>query len=148
MLCTIVIVRQPISHPGERGIVFACQPEEQHRAHVVYKPYASWETGTRTVEDEWRYELPPGVKILGVAAGGTALAKSARRRALTEDTHGRGHVIMATSENELTFLTGTGIERYSMGLDGDFVSMVAGPEWVFVVHRDGATTIDGASLHN
>jgi chromosome transmission fidelity protein 4 len=134
---------------GERGIAFACAPEAGHPAHVSFRPYASWETGTRAAEDEWVYELPPGVRILGLAAGGAAVPTgSGSRRKMTEDTQGRGHVVIATSENELTFLTGTGIERYSMGLDGDFVSMVAGSEWVFVVHRDGATTIDGKNRQN
>jgi chromosome transmission fidelity protein 4 len=110
---------------------------------VAFKPYASWDTGSRPSEEEWTYELPHGVKVLGLAAGGAAIPKGARKRAMARDIEGRGQVVIATSENELTFLTGTGIERYSMGLDGDFVSMVAGPEWVFVVHRDGATTIDG-----
>ncbi|KAI0036851.1 hypothetical protein K488DRAFT_75644 [Vararia minispora EC-137] len=123
---------------GERGAAYACQPESGHPGHVHYKPYGTWAS-----QGEWTYELDENVKVLGVAAGGTPPAKS-YRVTKNVDAQGNGNVVVATSDNELTFLTGTGIERCSVALDGDFVSMVAGPEWVFVVQRDGATTMDGS----
>ncbi|KIY53105.1 hypothetical protein FISHEDRAFT_63502 [Fistulina hepatica ATCC 64428] len=115
---------------GPNGAAFACQPEgENSCALVLYKPHNSGSAWGQS--GEWTYTLRPRTRILGIAAGGSSDV---------------GHVVLATSEGDLTFISGTGRERCILGLGGHFLCMVAGDKYVFVVMRQGSTFEGSQSL--
>lgn len=123
---------------GERGALYACPEEGEHSAQIMYKPYSAWGSS-----GEWDYSLPTGETVLALAAGGSSPSKSLRRKSSDGDVEGNGNVIVATSRGYIRFFSGGGVQRYVWNLAVDVVSMTAGREWVFIVHRDGGTSLDG-----
>lgn len=123
---------------GERGIVYACPPEEGHPARVHYKPYATWAS-----LGEWTHELPAGEQAIALAAGGTPPTRSLRKLQ-DADAEGNGYVAIATNKGYVRFFSGGGAQRGPVwAIDGDVVSMVAGKDYIFVVHREGSASLDG-----
>lgn len=59
------------------------------------------------------------------------------------DEGGNGNVAVATSKGYVRFFTGSGLQQYVWTVGGDVVTMVSGAEWLFVVHREGGTSLDG-----
>jgi chromosome transmission fidelity protein 4 len=125
---------------GERGILYACAAEEGHPAKIEYKPYATWASTS-----EWTYDLPEGETAVALAAGGSPPSRSLRNTS-DEEIEGNGMAIVGTNNGFIRFFTGGGLERYIWHLGEDIISMVAGREWVFVVHREGGTSLDGMSF--
>ncbi|KAG1778014.1 hypothetical protein EV702DRAFT_968740, partial [Suillus placidus] len=127
---------------GERSALFACPPELDHPAQVIYKPYGTW-----SMHGDWTYALPKDQHVLGLAAGGERPMRSLRNPSSSGgDIQGQGNIVIMTSSGDLTFLSGSGMERIVLGIEGEYVTMAAAEEYVLVVHRPGATTIDGKAL--
>lgn len=131
---------------GERGIAFACQPENDHPAQVLFKPYTSWSSSSS--QYDWTYTLGKNTRVLGLAVTGpksisTPASAWNKKPKTVKEEDDMGMVVVATSDGDMTFMSGNKREKMVMDLDGEFVAMVAGDEWVFYVHRPGATTIDG-----
>lgn len=81
-----------------------------------------------------------------MAAGGLTPTKSLRAR-IDADVEGNGYVAVATNKNVVRFFSGGGMQRGPVwAVDGDVVCMVAGRDYVFLVHREGGTSIDGECL--
>nr|GAT44426.1 chromosome segregation protein [Mycena chlorophos] len=120
-----------LGYLGERCVVFA----RRHPPEVLFKSHLAGQAAL-----DWTYT--PSGRVVGIAAGALPTPGSLRN-VRESDLDGFGDVVVATEDRALIFLSGTGRERRIMGLGGDVVTMVASHEWVFVVHRMGATTIDG-----
>lgn len=76
--------------------MYSCPPDEDNPAHIVYKPYGTWDTQSR-----WSYDLPPGISL---AAGGPPPRESFSKS--DADIQGNGNIVIATTGDDLTFLSG------------------------------------------
>lgn len=114
---------------GEQGISYACGSSTDQASDIHYRPYDSWAS-----QADWTQELPVGEEATCIATGGPP-----------EDA-GLGHIIVSTSKGFVRFFTASGIQRYIWRLGEDVVSMSASKEAVFVVHREGGTSLDGMCI--
>ncbi|KAG8966448.1 hypothetical protein FRC03_011986 [Tulasnella sp. 419] len=128
------VFRYAMASLGERGILFAGLAEDKHPGVVCYKPYESWASNS-----EWQLNLPPGEDPVAVAAGGAPYSKYMD----SSDLSGNGHLAVATTKGFVRFFSGGGSQRYIWNVGGELVTMAAGSEWLFAIHREGGTSLDG-----
>jgi chromosome transmission fidelity protein 4 len=155
--------RYTMASLGPRGAVYACPPEKDagsgstaNMAQIHYRPYETWASSA-----EWTISLNEGEVPVAVCAGGAPLKRvkddegdvlleddeDPEERAFREgpkDAGGAGYVIAALNTGDIYFWLGTGILSYIWRIGGEVVAMDAGSEWLFVIHRDGGTSLDGA----
>jgi chromosome transmission fidelity protein 4 len=137
---------------GPRGALYACAPEGDNLAVVNYRPYDTWASSA-----EWQVSLPMDESAVVVCAGGAPYKKGKDSEdndddendsAGPSDAGGAGHAIVATTSGTIRFWLGTGVQTYVWHIGGEVVAMEAGAEWVFVVHREGGTSLDGMPDHS
>ncbi|KAB5589694.1 Minichromosome loss protein 1 [Ceratobasidium theobromae] len=121
---------------GEYGVAFACPPDNGHFAMIEYRPYSEWSPNA-----QWQFKLPEGEHVIALAVGGTPAARMIQMSGGKYE--GFGMVAAATNKGYIRFISGGGVQEYIMSTAGDVVSMVGGNEWIFVVHREGGTSLDG-----
>lgn len=121
---------------GEYGVAFACPPDNGHPAMIEYRPYSEWSPNA-----VWQFKLPEGEQVIALAAGGTPASRMIQMSGGKYE--GFGMVAAATNKGYIRFVSGGGVQEYIMSAAGDIVSMVGGNEWVFIVHREGGTSLDG-----
>lgn len=121
---------------GEFGVAFACPPDNGQLAMIEYRPYSEWSPNA-----QWEFKLPEGEQVIALAAAGTPPSRMIQISGGKYE--GFGMVAAATNKGYIRFISGGGVQEYIMSAAGDVVSMAGGNEWVFVVHREGGTSLDG-----
>lgn len=118
---------------GEQGIIYASNPENGQPSMIEYRAY---DGDAKTAA--WQASLEENETAILVAAGGSRIDPD------DVDLNNTGGVAVATSKGYVRFFTGTGLQRYIWRLGDEVVAMVASREMIFVVHREGGTSLDGA----
>lgn len=111
--------------------MYAANPEG--RQSII--EYRAYDGDPKTAA--WQASLEDGEKAIVVAAGGSRIDPD------DLDGNGMGCVAIATSKGYVRFFTGTGLQRYIWTLGEEVVAMVASREMLFIVHREGGTSVDG-----
>ncbi|KAJ9120184.1 hypothetical protein QFC22_003083 [Naganishia vaughanmartiniae] len=117
---------------GEQGIIYASNPEGGERSMIEYRAY---DGDAKTAA--WQASLEEKETAILVAAGGSRIDPD------DVDLNDTGGVAIATSKGYVRFFTGTGLQRYIWRLGDEVVAMVASREMIFVIHREGGTSLDG-----